>query len=133
MVRQSLTGEPSGLLPRVPVKINVAPQSFVVSPNHWQWYPVILPEGAINGRLKGRFTVSGGMGNDIQCVVTDEDGLENMKNHLAYRTYFNSGKVTVQTLDVRLSPGTYYVVFNNTFSLLSNKAVNGALVVEYEK
>ena len=73
------------------------------------------------------------MGNDIQCVVTDTDGLENMKNHHNYRTYFDSGKVTAQRLDVRLSPGTYYVVFNNTFSLLSNKAVNGSLVVSYEK
>lgn len=66
---------PSPLLPRVPVRREVIPAAFVVPPAHWQWYPFTIPAGAVNGNLGGRFTASGGFGNDIQCVVTDVDGL----------------------------------------------------------
>jgi uncharacterized protein YecT (DUF1311 family) len=40
------------------------------------------------------------------------------------RAWYNSGRVTVANIDVALQPGAYYVVFDNQFSLVSNKVVS---------
>jgi len=55
---------------------------------------------------------------------------ENWKNHHSATTYYNSGKVTVGTIDAQLGSGTYFLVFDNTFSLLSNKAISSDIKIQ---
>ena len=48
---------------------------------------------------------------------------ENWRNGHGVRTYYNSEKITVANININLPQGEYVLVFDNTFSGLSNKAV----------
>ncbi len=73
-------------------------------------------------RIAGKFEARGGGRNDIDCYITDRDGVVNLQNGNAPDSYFHSGMKTVGEFDKNLSAGTYYIVFNNP-ALFYNKAV----------
>jgi hypothetical protein len=79
--------------------------------------------GSSGANVVGRFCAEGGSGNDIQCLILDADSFENWRNGHRVRAYYNSEKITVANINVNLSEGEYVLVFDNTFSGLSNKAV----------
>jgi hypothetical protein len=62
--------------------------------------------------------------NDVECYILDEIQYENFRNGHSTPTYYNSGRVTVQRLNVMLQAGQYYLVFNNGYSLITPKAVS---------
>jgi len=79
--------------------------------------------GSSGANVVGRFRAEGGSGNDIKCLILDGDSFENWRNGHKVRTYYNSEKITVANINVNLPEGDYVLVFDNTFSGLSNKAV----------
>jgi hypothetical protein len=79
--------------------------------------------GSSGANVLGRFRAEGGSGNDIKCLILDADSFENWRNGHRVRTYYNSEKITVANINVNLPEGDYLIVFDNTFSGLSNKAV----------
>jgi hypothetical protein len=88
------------------------------------YYKFVVPPGATNVSVDGHFSATGGMGNDIIVCILTEDQFVNFQNHHSTPTYYNSGKVTQDGINATLpGGGTYYLVFDNTFSLLSPKAV----------
>jgi hypothetical protein len=105
--------------------------SIAVNANGYYFFKLEVPQGATGSHLQGTFTASGGNGNDIEAYLLSEADFENWKNGHAANTYYNSGKVTVGNISVNLPPDgtTFYLVFNNKFSLLSpkNVQVNAAL------
>jgi hypothetical protein len=84
-----------------------------------------VPQGATGVQLHGNFTASGGLTNDIEVFLLSSDDFVNWQNRHPARSLYNSGKVTVGTLNVNLpsDAGTYYLVFNNRFSLLTQRSV----------
>lgn len=80
--------------------------------------------GGYGANVVGRFRAEGGGGNDIICLILDGDSFENWRNGHPVRTYYNSGKITVANIRARLPEGDYVLVFSNTFSSVSNKAVS---------
>jgi hypothetical protein len=100
--------------------------SFTVSPSGYKYYEF----SSSGSHVSGRFKAQGGSGNDIQVFIFDGDGFENWKNHHSATTYYNSGKVTVGTIDAQLGSGTYFLVFDNTFSLFSNKAISSDIKIQ---
>lgn len=105
----------------------VTPQAFTVEPGRARYW--ILDASRDTVRLYGRFRASGGA-NDIEVYVLDEDGFENWSNGHGARTYYNSGRVTVGRFDLRLRGGRFYLVFNNKFSVFTNKAVTADVVLD---
>ena len=79
--------------------------------------------GSDGANVVGRFRAEGGNGNDIRCLILDPDSFENWRNGHSVRTYYNSEKITVANINVRLAEGDYVLVFDNTYSVLTNKAV----------
>jgi hypothetical protein len=73
-------------------------------------------------RIWGKFRATGGK-NDIECYIVDEDGFENLRNGNQFRRFYESGRVTVATFDVTVNKGVYYLVFNNSWSVMTPKAV----------
>ena len=54
--------------------------------------------------------------------MLDQDGFTNFSNgHSAQRYYASDGYVTTGSIDLRLRPGTYYIVFNNGGRCLRTK------------
>lgn len=88
------------------------------SAKYWKFHV-----GSSGANVVGRFRAEGGSGNDIECFIIDSDGLENWLNGHQVDTYYNSGRITVANINVNLSEGNYAIVFNNKFSVFTNKAV----------
>ena len=79
--------------------------------------------GSYGASVIGRFRAEGGSGSNIKCLILDADSFENWRNGHTVRTYYKSDKITVANINVRLPEGDYVLVFDNTFSSVSNKAV----------
>jgi hypothetical protein len=87
--------------------------------------------GSDGANVVGRFRAEGGSGNDIKCLILDGDSFENWRNGHQVRTYYNSDKITVASINVRLGEGEYVLVFDNTFSALSPKAVTANVELQW--
>jgi hypothetical protein len=97
-------------------------------------YRFEVPPGATDIRVDGHFVATGGTGNDIQVLVLGEDDFVNWQNGHPARALYDSGKVTQSTITATLpGPGAYYLVFSNTFSLLTPKAVQARASVRYKR
>jgi len=83
--------------------------------------------------MKGHFTASGGAGNDIEVFVVNEDEYTNWQNGHPTKALYSSGKVTQDSINLTLpaEAATYYVVFNNKFSLLAPKAIEADIDVNF--
>lgn len=98
----------------------------------YSWWSFIVPPNVSTISVNGHFSAAGGAGNDIECYILDEDAFVNFKNGHQVSTMFNSGKVTTGAINAGLnSPGTYYLVLDNRFSLLSPKAVEIQATLSY--
>lgn len=106
----------------------IVTEPFTVEPGQYRYYPFTVGDRAT---VAGRFRAQGGSGNDVEVYILDEDGFENYRNGHRVQTYYNSGRVTVGTINVTLGAGSYYLVFNNGFSTVSNKAVNARVELQY--
>jgi hypothetical protein len=62
--------------------------------------------------------------NDVEVFVTDRSGLSSLTTGSSFTPIYASGRVTSGNIDVVLSPGNYYLVFSNVFSLISAKAIS---------
>jgi hypothetical protein len=102
----------------------IASGSFVVQPRTYTSFKVNVPEGTTRARVDGRFSASGA-NNDIEVLLLEEHQYLNWQNAHRFRAAYESGRVTADKLAVDLpaEPATYYMVFDNRFSMLSNKGV----------
>src|SRR5579863_8272335 len=104
---------------------NIGKGALSVAAMHFSFFTLYVPPGARNVRAQGHFQATGGVGNDIEVMLLNDEQFTNWKNGHQTPTYFNSGKVTVGDLQAMLpdDTGIYYLVFNNNFSMLTAKAV----------
>ena len=63
--------------------------------------------------------------------ILDDDGLENFRNGNETPTYYNSGSVTVGSINKVLAPGRYHIVFSNRYAFFTNKAVLAQIELQY--
>lgn len=97
----------------------VAEKAITVKEGSYAWFDYNFTETT---ELKGRFRATGGK-NDIEVYIMDDDNFENWKNGNQSRSYYFSGRVTVANFNVRLAKGSYHLVFNNNWSIITPKAV----------
>jgi hypothetical protein len=92
---------------------------------NFAYFKLDVPSGATSVNLHGNFTASGGLTNDVEAFLLSADDFVNWQNRHEAKTFYNSGKVTVGTINVNLpaDAGTYYLVFNNRFAILAQKTV----------
>jgi hypothetical protein len=113
---------------RISQRAPVVDKTFPVAAQQYVYYTI--PLNAATTHLTGHYTAQGG-GNDIEVLVLDQDGFTNFSNKHAAQTYYSSGGyVTTSTIDLHLAAGTYYVVFNNSRSILTNKVVTAKIEAE---
>jgi len=99
--------------------------AFTVSALAANNYTFTVPAGAFDVTMKGHFAATGGSGSDIEVVVVSEDEFVNWQNGHPSKAFYNSGRVTQDTIKLNLpsDAATYRVVFSNKFSLFTPKAV----------
>jgi len=120
-----------GLLPSQHT-VNIVNGLITVGGHSYDDYEFTVPSGASSVRVSGPFTASGGGGNDINVYVMDQTDFTNWSNGHQASTYYNSGQVTTGTVSASLpGGGTYYLVYDNSFSLLSSKNVQTTVNLTY--
>lgn len=114
-------------------RVTIGSGAITVNAATYAYFTLNVPFSANNVRLQGRFSATGGSGNDIEVFLLSDSQYTNWQNGHSTPTFYNSGKVTVNDMNVTLpnDAGTYYSVFNNKFSLLSPKAVEEHLILTY--
>jgi hypothetical protein len=107
--------------------------AFTISAGGASNYKFTVPAMASNVTMKGHFAATGGFGNDIEVFVCAEDGFVNWQNGHGTKTFYNSGHVTQDSVNISLpsDPATYYVVFSNKASLLTPRAVEASIDLNY--
>lgn len=112
--------------------VNIVNGLITVPPGGYEYYEFTVPSCASNARVYGSFLASGGSGNDIIVDVMDQTNFINWENgHQAY-AYYTSGQVTTGTINAYLQGGnTYYLVYDNTFSVFSTKNVQTTVNLYY--
>jgi len=114
---------------RKPERVSLVDKTFPVAAQRYVYYT--LPLKADLSHITGHFTAQGGS-NDIEVLVFDQNGFTNFSNgHSARRYYASDGYVTTGSIDLRLRPGTYYLVFSNARSVLTNKVVTAKIDAEF--
>jgi len=108
--------------------------SFIVEPRSFKPFKVTVAHGSVNPRVEGSFTASGA-NNDIEVMLLEASQFQNWEKRNKFTVAYQSGRVTSDKLAIPLPPqeGTYYVVFSNRFSLISNKAVVADIVLHCDK
>jgi hypothetical protein len=114
--------------PPQPTTRTLVSSEFAVPPGYFYTTQFSIPAGTV-GHVYGRFRATGG--DNIKVHLMNSDGYENFQHGSEYLTYYSSGKVTVGTIDVRLGEGSYYLVFENKYSVVSNKIVRADVFLEY--
>jgi len=119
--------------------VKLAAGAFTVPPGRYSFSKFTVPQRCSNVSVRGRFTASGGSGNDIEVYVLSEGELTNWKNGHQAQTIYNSGRVTAQNINLRLPSTserqavTYYIVFNNKFSAHGAKALKADVSLHYDR
>ena len=106
-------------------------KAFTIPAGSTYFFIFDVPSGAYNVSIKGRFSATGGSGNDIIGMLLTADDYENWRTGHNFQTLYNSGQVTQETVNVKLpnDAGKYYFVFNNKFSFFTPKAVQANLTM----
>jgi len=112
---------------------DLVPSAFTLGAREFKAFKFTVSPMMTNVRVIGKFSASGGTGNDVEVFITNEDGLINFKNHHAFSGWYNSQKVTVADINIPLPNGEYYLVFSNAFSLMSNKAVQADIKLNWAR
>ena len=101
---------------------------------------VLLCEVSCQARLDAQrprgweFPYLGRSGNDIQSVLAEESEWENWINGHNARLLYSTQKTTNGKLDVPIAEeGTYYLGFNNAFSIMSDEYVFAEIELPYDR
>lgn len=77
--------------------------------------------------ISGHVLATGGSGNDIEVLILRESQFANFAQGSAGEAIFRSAKTHRTDLYIPMTEGSYYIVFDNRFSLLSSKLVSGSV------
>ncbi len=113
--------------------VTITNTAFTVKAASFSYFKFDVPPNAANVVVSGHFTATGGSGNDIELSLMNEDNFVNMQNGHEASVFYKSGRVTQSSMGVDLpsAPATYYLIFDNRFSLLTPKAVQVNATLTY--
>jgi hypothetical protein len=106
-----------------------------LQPNQLWSHPLRVQNDWRNARLVGKFTAQGGEKNEIEAIVTNEEGLIKWQKNSSYqpKAWYRSGPVPEDTINATLPVGQSYFIFDNRLSPPANKTIRFNLRVEYER
>ncbi len=107
---------------------SITPQAFTIGAGRYVYFPIQSNENVF---VSGRFSATGGTGNDVEVFILGQDEFTNWQNRHSVKTWFNSGRVTVSNISVQLPPGNYFLVFSNNFSTMTPKAITANILLTH--
>lgn len=113
----------------------IASGSYTIEAGRFFAFPINIGDWT-NPVVMGSFNAAGGMRNNIEVYIVDEDGLTNRKNGNSASAYYNAGRVTTGRIHARLPPmrpGRYYLVVDNSFAIMLQRTVRVYAAVTYSE
>lgn len=87
-----------------------------------------------NAGVTGTFKASGGSGNDIEVLILNDSVFAKWITGHHEPTLYYSGKLTSSNISIAISnSGTYHLIFDNSFSLISSKEVTAKVNLVWSK
>lgn len=117
----------------VPRDSNLVNGIITVQGNNYYRQQFSVTSSMQNAAVSGSFRASGGSGNDIKVLIIDSTAFINWSNGHTVSTYYNSGQLTVSSFNIALPVGTYYLILDNTFSMISSKQVNTQVNLQWQE
>jgi predicted nucleic acid-binding Zn ribbon protein len=113
-------------LTKKPHSIPLVNEGLTINQLGYSYFKLQVPSKARSVEFHGNFTASGGAGNMIEAYLFSAEGYEGWQRQQNPSPFYSSGRVSMDRMDAELpsGPGTYYLVFNNKFSLLSPKTIH---------
>jgi hypothetical protein len=107
-----------------PVVSSIVDATFTVDSGSYTYYNFTVYSGPTNAAIpdtvQGTFNVSNGQENTIRVYIMDGANFEDWKNGFDSNKYYDSGESSDGSVTATLSSsGTYYLVFDNTYSAIS--------------
>ena len=108
--------------------------SFIVPPRDFKPFKITVKADMAQPRITGTFSATGA-NNDIEVTLFEESQFLNWQGRYKFTAAYESGRVTAGKINVELpaEAATYFVVFSNRFSIISNKGVVADVKLEYEQ
>lgn len=130
------TGSAINFVDRLTKKEHTLPlanRSLTINQLGYSYFQLDVPAKASSVALEGTFTASGAGGNTIEAFVFSENDYENWQKQQGANPFYSSGRVSMGKIDASLppGPGTYYLVFNNKFSVVNPKMVRLDAALNY--
>ena len=111
---------------------NIVNGLITVGAGDYNTYQFTCPGDSSGCSVQGSFTASGGSGNDIIVLILDSTDYINWQNGHQASAYYNSGQLTTSSISASVpAGGTYYLVYDNTFSAISSKNVQTTVNLNY--
>ena len=126
--RPTVTPEEQSIIEQPPplsTQSTIVDSTFPVSAQQFRYYLFTVTGNRV-GNLKGTFTATGGR-NDIDVWVIDANQMANYTNGHSTHFYYHSDYVSYGEINLRLRPGSYYIIFSNRAALLTNKVVSAQI------
>jgi hypothetical protein len=103
-----------------PVVWDIVHGNLTINAGSYERYNFTVPSGASDVHVDGTFTVSGGNGNTIKVYVMNNANFADWQKGSNVSMYYDSGELNSGNVAATLpSAGTYYLVYDNTFSAIS--------------
>ncbi len=114
---------------RAPYISRIAPQGINLRNGQFMYYSFDIPESEDYGIVRGWFVVKGADRLDVRVLILDGTNLDNFRNGDSFSNYLDTGLRHWANINVRLPRGRFYLVFDNTHSLLTNKSLRTDLTL----
>jgi hypothetical protein len=101
--------------PRVIVK-----EKFTVGLGEYETYKFKTDGPA---QVVGQFEVEGRFANDVDCMLMDSESFFKWRKGEETKQLYKSGRVRSAKLDVKVPAGEYYLIFDNSFTLFTNRTI----------
>lgn len=110
-------------------------ETVQVPSSSYKAYTLSLTPGAWRDyTINGHFVASGGSGNDIRILLFDPDNFLNWKNGHEARALHDSGTLTAAEMSMPITAdGDFFLILDNKFSWMTDKAVQCEVFVNYRE
>jgi hypothetical protein len=110
---------------------SIVDATIVVPPLEFVYYPVTPPSGSNDCKIQGTFSARGG-NDDIRVFIVDQFGFNSLKNGETFNAYFSTPQQVGGNIDVNVPcDKTIYLVYDNSFSIITSKTVTVKAYFEY--
>lgn len=100
----------------------------------YQSYRFTVSSSMKNAILNGEYITTEGGNKDVNVLLMNDLNYINWQNGNASNALYFKERITTDRFSLNISqPGTYYFILSNTFSIITDKRVDGTVTLDYKE